>query len=95
MAKGGKRKGAGRKAGSLARATIEQKSTLEELARAHTDAALNALVRVATTSTSDAAVVSASSALLDRGYGKPKQSVDSRVEGNLVVNFTQDDAGLL
>jgi hypothetical protein len=73
VGKGGKRAGAGRKKGSRDRATIEQKGTLEEIARSYTEEALNVLLQVARSSSSDAARVSAASAILDRGYGKPHQ----------------------
>lgn len=71
---GGKRAGAGRKKGSVDRATAEQKATLMEVARTHTETAINVLVQVAQASESDAARVSAANAILDRGYGKPSQS---------------------
>jgi hypothetical protein len=71
---GGKRPGSGRKRRVRDRATGEQRASLQELAKAHTEAALATLVRVATEGESDAAAVSAANALLDRGYGKPHQS---------------------
>ncbi len=74
--RGGKRPGAGRPKGSADRATVEQKATLEELARSHTETAMNVLVKVAKTSESDAARVSAASVILDRGYGKARQAVE-------------------
>jgi len=74
--RGGKRPGAGRPKGAKARATIEQKGTLEELARAHTATALMTLVTISTSGESEAARVSAANALLDRGYGKPRQAVE-------------------
>lgn len=74
--RGGYRPGAGRKPGSKDRATIEQKATLEELARSHTTTALDVLVQVAQASESDSARVSAANAILDRGYGKPKQAME-------------------
>ena len=74
--RGGRRPGAGRKPGSKDRATIEQRGTLEALAREHTDTALHVLVQVAEASESDAARVSAANAILDRGYGKPKQAME-------------------
>ncbi len=70
---GGRRPGAGRKKGSRDRATYEQRGTISELARAHTATALDTLVSVARTSESDAARVSAATALLNRGYGMPAQ----------------------
>ena len=77
MAKrGGVRPGSGRKKGSKVRATIENRGTIGELARAHTEIALETLVRIATKSESDAAAVAASNSLLDRGYGKPSQAIE-------------------
>lgn len=61
--------------GSKHRATVEQKATLEELARSHTDTALGILVQVAQSGESEGARVSADNAILDRGYGKPPQAV--------------------
>lgn len=74
--RGGKRPGAGRPKGAVDRATIEQKATLEELARSHTDLAMNTLAAVARGSESDAARVTAASAILDRGYGKARQAIE-------------------
>ena len=71
--RGGKRTGAGRPSGRRNKATVEQKLTLEELARTHTDAALAVLVEVAQDGQSEAARVSAANSILDRGYGKPRQ----------------------
>lgn len=73
---GGKRPGAGRKKGSRELATIEQRGTLSDLARAHTPDALQTLVSVAKSSDSDAARVSAAVAILDRGYGRPTQAME-------------------
>lgn len=76
MAKrGGKRAGAGRKPGSRARATREQKGTLGELARQYTDAAMATLAHVAAKGESETARVAASIAILDRGYGRPVQAL--------------------
>lgn len=75
MKRGGKRPGAGRKKGSLARATREQKATLGELARKYTDQAMKTLAEVAGKGESESARVAASIAILDRGYGKPLQAV--------------------
>jgi len=50
---------------------------LKELARAHTKTAIDTLVTIMTSKKAAAAArVSASTALLDRGYGKPQQSVE-------------------
>lgn len=73
---GGRRVGAGRPHGAQTRATKAQKGTLEALARKYTQTALDTLVEVAKKSLSDSARVAAASALLDRGYGKSRQTVD-------------------
>lgn len=52
--------------------------SLQDIARAHTEEAVTALVSVLTGEGSPpAAVVSAASALLDRGWGKPKQDIEA------------------
>ena len=71
MPSGGYREGAGRPAGALNRATVEQSQKLSELAKAHTEDALMTLVDVARNGRTDAARVAAANSLLDRGYGKP------------------------
>jgi hypothetical protein len=74
-AKPGERRG-GRVAGvSLNKATKPVKIALEELARGYTQEALTALVEVCQ-GDNPAARVSAATALLDRGYGKPRQAVE-------------------
>lgn len=73
MAKGGARPGAGRKPGSKNKATVGQLEAISDLAREHTETAINALAQIATAGESEAARVSAATAILDRGYGKPKQ----------------------
>lgn len=98
MAKrGGARPGSGRKKGSIDRATAAQKGTLEELARRHTTTALQTLVRVATSSESDSAAVTAASVLLDRGYGKPRQAVEhTGANGGPIMHATEmTDAELI
>ena len=86
MARGGSRIGAGRKKGSKAThwstlgatdiATGEQRQTLTELARQHTELALGVLVKIAQKGESEKARVSAANALLDRGYGRPRQALE-------------------
>jgi hypothetical protein len=73
--KPGERRG-GRAPGTPNKATIRQKGTLEELARAYTEQALATLAQICTAGESEAARVAAANALLDRGYGKPSQSVE-------------------
>jgi hypothetical protein len=48
---------------------------VRDLAREHTPAAIAALVQIATAGESEAARVSASTALLDRAWGKAPQTV--------------------
>lgn len=74
--RGGVRPGAGRKRGRPDRATAVQKEGLEARARRHTDKALAALVDIATKGESESARVTAAIALLDRGYGKPRQALE-------------------
>lgn len=74
--RGGKREGAGRPKGAKDRSTREQGATLGELARSHTDTAMKALVAIVTSGQSEAAVIAAANAILDRGYGKAPQSLE-------------------
>ena len=71
MARGGFREGAGRPSGSTNKSCPEQSQRLSELAKTHTEAALETLVDVARNGRTDAARVSAANALLDRAYGRP------------------------
>lgn len=69
---GGKRPGAGRKAGSVNKATLLEKKTLSDLAKGLAPDALDALARVMRDpSQSGSATVAAANAILDRAYGKP------------------------
>jgi hypothetical protein len=86
-AKPGERRG-GRSKGTLNKATAEAKVAIEELARGHAATALTALVQVATKGQSEAARVSAAVALLDRGYGKPRQAVEHAGENGGPVSLT-------
>lgn len=82
---GGRRAGAGRKRGSNARATRDQKITLADLARSHATTAIETLVILATQADSDSAKISACKELLDRGYGRAPQAVEH--EGDLTFNI--------
>jgi hypothetical protein len=76
--RGGARLGAGRKAGSPNKAT----ASLKDIAREYTTEALDALLKVMRSdSAPPAAVVAASNAILDRGYGKPSQVLAGDDEG--------------
>ena len=71
MARGGFREGAGRPSGSTNKSSPAQSKRLSELAKTYTNEALETLVEVARNGRTDAARVSAASALLDRAYGRP------------------------
>lgn len=82
MARGGKREGAGRPKGAVNKVTAD----IREAAQEYTQDALDVLVAVMkNTETPAAARVSAASAVLDRGHGKPMQSVEveATVDGTL------------
>ncbi len=76
MARGGRREGAGRPAGTRSAATKDQIANISTLAKMHAEEALAALVHVARFGESEAARVSAANAVLDRAYGKPQQAVE-------------------
>ena len=58
---------------------------LESLARSYTETAIQTLGGIASNGESEAARVSASIALLDRGWGKPKQDNSHEVKGEVRV----------
>lgn len=99
--RGGARLGAGRPQGGKSRATKQAKATLSELARAHTTTALNVLVSVAQKGESESARVAAANAILDRGYGKPRQSHEHSGPGGAPIatvdltNVSDDDLNRL
>lgn len=72
MARGGKRDGAGRPEGALNKATADIKAMAQEFG----PMALQVLCNIAQSGESESAKVAASNAILDRAYGKPKQSMD-------------------
>ena len=62
---------------------------VQELAREHTATAINTLVEIATDkSKSAAARVSAATAILDRGYGRPTQFMDIEKPKGSLTGFT-------
>ena len=90
MARGGKRDGAGRKKGSkdtkprsspVIIAPAQEKRELREAARQFTEDALKTLAAICNQGQSEAARVSAACALLDRGYGKPTQQLETGSPG--------------
>ena len=81
MASGGRRARAGRPKGSKSKTggkRIQERAALSEQARVHTKAMLATLVRVAEDDEETASArVSAAIAVLDRGYGRPAQTVEA------------------
>jgi len=59
-----------------ARLLASERRTLSALARRHTRSAINALVRIMEGDGSEAARISAANALLDRGWGRPRQEME-------------------
>jgi len=72
--RGGMREGAGRPTGSPNRATVDMKSRLSVLAREYTWQAFETLVDVAENGKSETARIAAATAILDRGFGKPREA---------------------
>jgi hypothetical protein len=58
---------------------------LKSLARGYTVTAVKTLGGISETGESEAARVSAAIALLDRGWGKPNQPTDAKVDGELRI----------
>jgi hypothetical protein len=80
--RGGARPGAGRKAGSPNKAT----ASLRDIAREYTAEAMEALLRIMRSDEAPAAaVVAASNAILDRGYGKPSQVIGGDGENPITL----------
>lgn len=91
-AHGGKRPGAGRRKGAVSQAKLD----IAAMAKEHAEIALKVLVSVANnTKAPSAARVSAASAILDRGFGKPRQSVevDGTMAGVMTVTYVSTAAG--
>lgn len=86
---GGRRPGAGRKPGPVSKAKRE----LAEMARDHAEAALMTLVNIAQDGGAPhSARVSAASAVLDRGYGKPPQfSTSDHAAFKRATELTDDE----
>jgi hypothetical protein len=58
---------------------------LKSLARSYTERAVSTLGGICENSESDAARATAAIALLDRGWGKPNQPHDAKVDGELRI----------
>lgn len=90
--RGGARPGAGRKKGAVSQAKLD----IAAMAKEHAGAALKVLVAVANNAKApSAARVSAATAILDRGFGKPRQSVelDGTMSGVMTVTYVSAAAG--
>lgn len=81
--RGGRRPGAGRPKGRKDNKTLE----IEAKAKKYAGDALKALAEIARHGESETARVSACVALLDRGYGKPRQAVEHSGEGGGPVSI--------
>lgn len=81
--RGGARPGSGRKKGALNKQTADVKA----LAQSYGEQAIMTLVNIMTAGESDTSRASAANALLDRGFGRPVQSVDANVSGALGLNL--------
>lgn len=84
----GARRGRGRPKGSLNAATRE----IQAIARDYTTAALKTLAMIAKSGKKESARVAAATALLDRGWGRPRQAVEHSGEGGgpVVVSVTHE-----
>jgi hypothetical protein len=89
--RGGKRDGAGRPSGSPNRATVDQMARLSELARQHAGAAIEALAQVAESGQTETARIAAACAILDRGYGKPREATSAQYRRQGAGIFDLDD----
>jgi len=58
---------------------------LKSLARAYTTLSVDCLSGIAQAGTSEAARVTAAIALLDRGWGKPNQPTENKIEGKVEI----------
>jgi hypothetical protein len=72
---GGIRPGAGRPSGSKNKVTPE----IRAMAMKHCPAALDTIVHLATNAETEATRLAAAKELLDRAYGKPRQSIAAEV----------------
>jgi hypothetical protein len=88
---GGHRPGAGRPVGTPNRATVDAKARLSELARQHAGTAIEALAQVAESGTTESARIAAACAILDRGYGKPREAAHAQYQRRGAGIFDLDD----
>ncbi len=90
---GGMRKGSGRPAGAVNKATPELKLNLSELPREHTNNAVDTLVEVMKSGQSDLARIAAATAILNRVYGKPSMTQVDNSTGHVItaIEVVADD----
>lgn len=91
---GGFRPGGGRPKGSKSKVTEAQKARISELARGYASLALKTLAEICAKSQSDAARVAAANSLLDRGYGRPAQTLEMTDIPETVIRFEMPDTDL-
>jgi len=60
---------------------------LKSMARSYTNIALKTLTGIATGGENESARVTAAIALLDRGWGKPNQPHDAKLDGELRITI--------
>ena len=92
MPRGGARPGAGRRKGSVNKATAD----IREAASVYSADAVATLARIMQSDDHPAAArVAAANALLDRAHGKPKQAVehDGALTGALTVTYVTQKSG--
>jgi len=80
---GGARPAAGRPKGSLNKATADIKAA----AQVYTEDALATLAQIMKAGESEAARVAAANSILDRGFGKPRQSMDLDATTDMTVEI--------
>jgi hypothetical protein len=75
--------GKGRPKGSLNKATADIKAA----AQVYTEDALATLAQIMKAGESEAARVAAANSILDRGFGKPRQSMDVDATGDMTIEI--------
>lgn len=67
-------------------------AAVRELAREHTETAIDTLVNICMHGQNESARVAAANSLLDRGHGRPAQQLDVEVKRTVSVEELSDDA---
>ena len=90
---GGMREGSGRPLGATNKATSKLKLNLSELAREHTNNAVDTLVEVMKSGQSGSARIAAATAILNRVYGKPSMTQVDNSTGHVItaIEVVADD----